>query len=485
MTTANSTAPDGVLVLGEDGGASWWAPQPPAVAAVELGVGEGAVVRVDAGDPSRVLAWAVAPGGDFSALAAAFGDTGFEHILTQASTGQDPVTVYPAPRLAGPWMRCALVAAVQRWSMRPVDEGALLLDEAASRHRTGNAAAAARLFALGSPILMALGHQCLEGELVGGPASELREISLSAGLAVAETGWGKDILDLAASLQSVTSIDDRALESILREWDLEDVSVGGAADMGGDAAPLGILDEVRVSSARIDPSLVPARVLEWRGADQYELFLEHRNGADEVLVSAELAVDVDPLCLEVQQLFAFCAHPETGRLIAAAPMQVDGRRVHTRVPLRGADPGSVHIGVFYADTDLDALRVDRVGQLLVTVDRWMLDAWSHQRCALAAVHTVPVDAASALIDAAAQIRDDHLDLSFTAATTAAQEIDDHLVYHRDELTEDTVVALIARREAIQSYLDNLDTVATSEATAMPSLLAEMLPVESWIDEDYQ
>ncbi|WP_280490378.1 hypothetical protein [Nocardia farcinica] len=480
MTTPN-LVPDGVLTITGDGTASWWSPEPAVVAAVEVSVGRGAVVEVDAAYPDRVLSWVLTPDGDVDALAAAFGDPTLAEHVAAATAGGETVTVTPAPQLVGPWIRRALVAAVQRWALRPVDESALMLDEAASHYRTGNMPAATRLFALASPALMALGQQCLDGQLAGGPAEELREITQAAGQAVADTAWGGNILSLAASLQSQTAIDDDALAAALREWDLEDVSFGGAVHMGADTFEF---SGVSVDSAQIDPSTIPPRILDWRGAEEHELFLEYQAAADQVTISATLAIDVDPLCLETQQLFAYGADRATGEVVAVAPMQVRGHRVEAQLACRGYSPSALHIGLYYAGTELDALRLDEVGQLLVTVDRWMLDAWNHQRTALAAIHAVPADADETLLDAAAQIHEDHLDLASTAADTASTTITDYLEHHPDAPPE-TVTALEVRREVIQRYLDDLEAISASRSPNMPALLAEMLPVEPWNDEDDQ
>ncbi|OUS97279.1 hypothetical protein [Rhodococcus sp. NCIMB 12038] len=477
--TAHEMVPDGVQTSTSDGAVSWWSPQPPAVAPVEITVGRGATIEVDAAYPGRVLSWVLAPGGDIDALATAFCDTGLTELIEHAISNGVTVTMAPAPHLTGPWIRRALVAAVQRWAVRPVDESALILDEASSQYRTGNTPAAARLFALASPTLMALGRQCLDGDLVGGPAEELREITRDASQAVTDAGWGSDILELAAALQAGSVLDDLVLAEALSQWELADIV--GASHLGADT--LGPqTDQLSVDAAAIDPATVPPRVLAWSGAGDREMLVEYDVDADQATVSVALAADVDPLCLETQQLLAYCAEKDTGRMVASVPLQVQGRSVIAQLPCRGFHPDVLHFGVYCADTDLDSLRLNEVGQLQMTVDRWMLDAWNHHRTALAAVHTVPADADETLLDTAAQVRDDHIERAITAADTAAATITEYLAQHPDS-SEEIVTALQARHEVILGYLADLDTAFTSEAGDVPSLLAEMIPADPWDEDD--
>lgn len=486
MTTARNAPPEGVLAFTEGGDVSWWSPRPPAIAAVEISIAPGAVVEVDAAYPSQVLAWVLKAGGDIEALASAFGDVDFaQRIAEEREGGSAAMAVHPAPQLVGPWVRRALVAAVQRWTMRPIDEGALALDEATSQYKIGSPTTASRLFALASPTLMALGQSCLNGEIVGAPAEELKDIAVTAGQAVAAVGWGADILDLAAALQSVNGIDDSVLADVLSEWSLENVSVAGAGHMGGVAGTASIelsaTAEVHLSSTQIDPALVPPRILDWPGADEAELTIEYRSNLDQAAIAAALAVDVDPTCLESQQLCAFAALQETGRVIATAPMQVHGRVVVAHVPCRGIAFGELQFGVYYSGTELEMIRIDRVGKLLTTVDRWMLDAWSHQRTALAAIHAVPAGGDEELIETASEIHDDYMDEAASSASTALTEIDEFLAL-ASGVPDDEVLALQARSEVIRTYLDELRTSPSARPAELSPLLAEMLPIDPWEDE---
>lgn len=79
--TADGKQSDGTLVVDATGGLSWWSHEVPAVAMVDLAIGKGVSVQVDAASPSSVLAWVCLPGGDVDALGAAMADNGFASRL--------------------------------------------------------------------------------------------------------------------------------------------------------------------------------------------------------------------------------------------------------------------------------------------------------------------------------------------------------------------------------------------------------------------
>ena len=476
MTTPDTTG-DGLLVVDDTGTVSWWSARPAAVAPVDVTIGPGAVVQVDASYPAQVLNWILAPGADPAVLATAVGDPDLAATITALAGAGEGTTPMAAPQLTPPWARRAEVAAVTRWTMRPLHEGALMLDDAASEYRTGNTLAASRLFALASPTLFDLGEQCLDGTIRGGPAGELREITRIAEHATTGTGWGPEVLALAAALQDHSDLDDDwALAALLTTQDLSSAdATRGVSDWGSTGT------EVSITTTALDPHTVPPRILGWSGAETYELLVEYREDADTVTVTATLAATVDPLCLEAQQLLAYAADRATGAVTACAPMQVQGRAVVATLPCRGRHPDTLHIGVYYVDTELDELRPDELGQLLTDVDRRMLEAWNHHRTALAAVHAVPADADADLWAAAAKLHKKQIDQAYRCAHNAASKIRAFVATHPD-IPGDVVAALNARRAVILDYRNDLDAAAPTRTTDTHPLLAEMLPVEPWDEE---
>lgn len=479
--TADGKQSDGTLVVDATGGLSWWSHEVPAVAMVDLAIGEGVSVQVDAASPSSVLAWVCLPGGDVDALGAAMADNGFASRLADLRKKGESFSVEGGPTLADTWSRRALVSAVSRWSLRSLHEGALILDEAASEYRAGNEPAAARLFTLGASSLLALGEDCAEGDVVAGPAIEVVEILRIAGEAVAGSKLGDAALELAARCGEPTSFADDELREILAEWDLAAAESQYTAVHYGE----GQASDLRIDTGFIDVQAIPPRIIAWEGADVPDLIIEYQSGKDSVLITATLAGGVDPFSLEVQQLLAYSSDADTGMLAASAPMAVNGRTLAASLPCSGRDPDEFHFGVFYADTDVRALRTGRAGRLLIEVDRLMVDSWNHQRAGISALYTVDASSNGTKFDDAQRIFRDQIRLAGDLASEAEGRLDRILdsFSETNESDEDPTARLIrAKIDAISRYLEQLD-VLDSAPRSMHPLLAEMLPNEAWEEDE--
>jgi hypothetical protein len=377
MSNETETVAEGALVVDADGTTSWWLPSVAAVAEVRLPVADGVELAVDAADPTLVLAWAAAPGAEIDSLAGVFVDGSLVDRVRALRAGGEQVVVEDAPILTRPWVRMATVAAVRQCAVLPLNEGALLLDLASATSGVGYAEAAAHVFGLAAPVLMALGEQCLATEIRGGAASQLVEIAQVADAALAGTAWADDVHALAARLrEEVSEIPD------VFAFDFAGALVADIWTADG-STPSGVL-----TPEFVDPGLVPARILSWPGAAKHEVFVELHDGY--VVVTAALAYRVDERTLEANQLLAFAARRDDGALVATAPMTVTGGTVSAALPVDG-DADGLAFGIFHADSDLDDLRVDRVGRMMVEVDREMADAFVYQRAAVTALHRTSLD----------------------------------------------------------------------------------------------
>ena len=454
----------GILVVHPDGAASWWSHRVPAVAAVTVTVGHGAAVQVDAAYPQQVLAWSVAAGGDVEALARALDDPELVARVQVLTADTDEVLPDDAPVLATAWQRRATVAAVDQCSVRPVSEGALLLDRAEAAVETGNSEAAEQLFALAAPTLMHLGEQCLDGILVGVVASDVARMAGVAAEALSAHGWGPDIQELARSLaDELDATADHGIAAI-NDW----VASVGVQTHLGEGAPGTLL------ATYVDPALVPQRMLAWTGADHPDLMVEI--GSDETaLVSVYLDAAADVRSPDSMRLLAYAAEPD-GTVAAVAPMYVVGRALVATLSFAGRDEATLSFGVYHADVDPARLRTDPLAQVLVEVDRWMLDAFSRHRYARALLY-----ASTAGDDHDAQKRQHtQLGIARTAAENAIELLES---YVPSAATDHRAAALlVARRDAIRSYRESL-TADQHYPDSLRPLLAEVVEPEPVEDGD--
>ncbi|MCC4306281.1 MULTISPECIES: hypothetical protein [unclassified Rhodococcus (in: high G+C Gram-positive bacteria)] len=461
------------IELSDSGDLSWFSGLAPAVAEVEVVVGRGVRVTVDAATPSAVMAWTLHRSADPEPLAASTGDPTLLDHIARARAGEI-VNVAPL-HLTEHWARRALTEAVSRWTMSPLDEGALMLDEAAAHEHTGNALAAARLVALASPALESLGQQCLDGFIVGGGAAELIEIAASAARSVDNLYWGPAVTDLSHRLEAVTAFDDADLEHMLTEFARAEESV--ISGHLGLETSTSVVVNLAIIPAIIDPHALPARILSWRGAHAPELIVEYHGDSDEVTISAHLAADVDPFSVEPGRVLAYAADKVTGQVLAVEPMKAVHRTLVGTLVLTSSDLSAYTFGVLHSETDMRTLRSSAIGRDLVEVDRLMLEAWNRQRSALSALHVVEAGASEETHARAQRTAAGLIGKSRTAAMNA-RTILDQLVAGKASESAELVEALTVRRDAISRYLVTLRTVTTPTDGTHP-LLVEMLPVDPW------
>ncbi|NVN49156.1 hypothetical protein [Mycolicibacterium hippocampi] len=453
MSKETQTAAEGALVVDSDGTTSWWLPRVAAVAEVRLPVADGVELAVDAADPTLVLAWAAAPGAEIESLAGVFADAGLVDRVRALRGGGEQVVVENAPTLTRPWVRMATVAAVRQCAVLPLHEGALLLDLASATSGVGHAEAAAHVFGLAAPVLLALGEQCLAREIRGGAATELVEIAQVADAALAGTAWADDVHALAARLR----------EEVSEIPDVFAFDFAGAvrADIDGPS----VLMPVAVKTLEfVDPTLVPARILAWRGAAERELIIEVHD--DHVVVSASLADGIDDRTLEANQLLAYAARLEDGGLIASSPMTVHDHTVSAALPIVGGDQ-AVSFGIIHADGDFDDVRVDAVGRDLLRVDRQMVDAFGDQRAAVAELHrTSLLDDQTEALDASTR----YIRAAKAAAGDALTRLEERLDASIDDV--DVRELIEARVAAVEAFEIRVERRAVSAGTE--PLLAELV-----------
>ncbi|WP_071289064.1 hypothetical protein [Mycolicibacterium llatzerense] len=468
MSTAQERGHDhdkGVLVIHPDGAAAWWSPLPPAVASVHVAVGTGAVVEVDAADPSLVVGWGLQAGGDVQALSGAFDDAQLAaHLRLLADTGQD-VFAKSAPALTEAWVRRANVAAVAQCTHRPVHESALLLDQASADHATGRTTLATSLFQMAAPSLLDLGEDCLAGQITGGAATDIARIAGEASQVLSGSGWAPDVAELADQLQADIEPFSDTDAGILALFDQLEAAT---RDM---AAAHMSRTETTDKEYFIDPAAVPARLLAWAGGATRDLRMTNAAGSNQFVISAKLAASVDERSVELGELLAYAADKNTGELVAVAPMRVEDRTVTATVIYDGP-AAELTFGVYHADTDVKTLRLDELGLLLVRVDRRMLDAYQDHRLALAAIHEGDVISA---VDEMEAKRDRHLAEAGRAAGEAADLLDDYLDDH--DVDSDVEVLLQRRRQAITAYGDGLAAGRLSSPPGAEPLLSELLPAD--------
>ncbi|USI89658.1 hypothetical protein [Rhodococcus pyridinivorans] len=460
----------------EEGTLYWHSLTAPAVTEVDLDVAPGVRVQIDAAAPAHILAWELHEDADPSAIANAVTDPTVFVAITTARTGAS--VSLPSLRLTEGWARLALTRAISRWSPKPLDEAALLLDEAAAHQQSGNRIAAARLVALTTPLLENLGHRRLEGLLAGGPGNELTAIAQLAADSVSDKFWGAEIRVLADRLRAeIPSTDevDRWARGLIDEHSGAS-ALALSVDTHGEPEPEPMFV---VSSHRIDPHVVPARVFGWAGAESPEMFAEYQRGAAHVLVSLQLADHLDPQVLYEGQFLAYAADRTTGRLVSTEPMANDDRMLVASLPLFGHEFDSLVFGVFESDTDIRALRTTPLNLELAYIDRLMIDAWTHHRTALAVLHSLDSSAGNSTIDSAQDSVTALMGQARASAVNARNRIQATIASLPSDATA-IAELLVARLDAIQRYVVSLRRTAIPDDGMRP-LLAEMLPIEPWDD----
>jgi len=488
----SAAAGTAVLVIGERGPVSWWSGRAAAVPAVELPLGPGITGRVDPAVPHRLLSWTVEAQAAPEPLGAALDDRELADLVRVLRARGSAVYALECPELSEPWRARALVVAVDRWTMRPVHHGALLVDRAVAAHDTGEPTAAGRSFRHAGYAFDQFAEHCLDGRL-SAPAVELLRRAVPRAAA-----HGVTVPGLREALDEAEVIDPLALLDAVRRWSLDvDLpgAVGLAATLGGEYGADRRASEAAVTELEpvpLDPTVLPPRILAWYGARTPELRVEHHPATALVHLSASLLPGVDPFCREVTDLLAYAADRETGALLAVTAVAVASGRVVAELPSAGHDPATLHFGLFAADVAPSALRADPLGRGLVDIDRAMIDAWNQHRTAMATLASVRAGAGEAELTEAGLRCEEHLLLAESATLDArdfATGLLDALGHRDAEHTADGRPAgpdgprglLRARLAAIAEYLALL---RRPEVAAVPLTLTDLVPPdEQEIDRD--
>ncbi|MFH5230863.1 hypothetical protein [Antrihabitans spumae] len=462
MTTVHEHVPvPGVLTVDVDGAAEWWSARVAAVGLVEVVVGDSCTVRVDSSRPAVVLGWTVGAGADPDPLGRAVANMALAELITSLRGNGKSVQIVDGPVLAEPFEHLAAVTAVARWTLRPVNAGALLLDRAVAAEMVGNRGEAWRLFSYAEDALLDFAEMCLQK----GGSSAIGD-RLVAALAAAQTcGLDGPYIDgLLAQLEQWSPIADADLVKAFSDWRNAEVvgAVGAATDMGN--GPSGGDPDLFVTTSYLDIEAIPPRVIAWEGAAKPELLIEYHRAQDRAIVTASLAAGVDAVSQEVRQLFAYLCDKETGRVVATAPMTVTGGSVSANLPGMGLTVDQLYAGLFKTGVRIESLRTDPVGRCLAEVDRHMVDAWGHARSAVAVGFTLPPTAYDAKRRVAMRTRATQLRMAQTAAQNASTLLTREIEARGDsDADSEAVNALLrARLDAVEEFVEDLGNFAAAQ-----------------------
>ncbi|MFE1596970.1 hypothetical protein [Nocardia sp. NPDC058705] len=440
----------GRVVVDEAGGVSWFASRPSVLPAVEFQVGPGVHLVLDPLTPASPLGWVVDPDTDPAPLAEPFDDRALASLVSVLVAGGPSVSSFDCPDLTSAWAQRGHVASVARWTLRPLDNGALLLDEGLAELRCGHDGAARRLFGFGEYALLALGERAVDSEIPR-PALELvREL-----VAVwARLGLSEQVRELAEQLVGVD------------EFELAVAMVGWAAE--AESASVGPLTHSRVTpltdveEVTIDPTVLAPRIIAWAGPEVPELQVNYRAADQTFVLIANLARGVDPWCAEANELLAYRADPDTGRLLAVAPVTAaDDGVLSAELPAQD-DPAVGCFGLFSATVAPELVRAAERDLIGIEIDRELLHGWNLHRRATAL--------------RAADAESPELDMLLMAAETA-------IANGRAQLGELAFVDQPPHREmAIRARIaavgDYLDAIGRGDDCPGQVLLCELVAPES-------
>lgn len=450
---------DGILVVESDGAVSWWSRRAAAVGEVDLLIAAGISAQIDAARSDMLLAWAIRPAARPEPLAAAVGDPVLAEVVDELRRHGERVCTYRCPPLVPVWRRRALVAAIGRWTMRPLHSGAFMLDEAVAEKGLGHDSVARRLFGYAEAALLDLGERCASGELSGDVLPLLRRAATDATV----LGVGDD--ELVATLAGLEQADDEELARVLGQWS----QTSGAAGAVPAASALDASAPGRdVDSFALDPAVLPPRIAAWHGARSSELLVRYRHSNDVFAVSAALAERVDPTCRELGELLAYAADPETGRVLAVAPVRVQDNMIRAELPAPGARIGATAFGLCRGDVAAAAARCGPLGRALIDIDRNVLDGWNQHRAALAKLSVAGDSGGRARAAGEMQWFG-----AVASVRNARRQLRDLLETVAGYADPEVIATLRARRAAIDEYLVLLAEPAGGETAEL--LLAELIP----------
>ncbi|MFE3193818.1 hypothetical protein ACFXHA_32780 [Nocardia sp. NPDC059240] len=451
-------------------GLVWRSETAAAVAEIQVPVGPGVSVTVDAADPATVLAFDLDPTVDPAPLAAACTEDVSALVEAVRSATRTPAT--QPLRLRPHWARHALVVAVSQRFPEPIHEGALLLDTAAADQGVGDTASASAMVSWVIPVLSELASDCLNDRLTGAAAATLTEVARRCAEAVAGLDRGPEVAEIAELLAARQAVVDDGLLREILEYLARAGDSGLAYNLGDSPDDTGTAVE---DEAEVDLLAVPPRILRWNGAREPEIRVE-RVSPDSVDMRVRLASEVDPRCREVGTLRAYAADGRDGSLLATAVVRPDGRSLlgHLRFGgKRGLEPV---YGLFSADLGPGVIRADPTGQALRAIDRLMIGAWSAHRMAICTAAGVDPRSAADLREQFALSAQGMVVRARSLASAAADRLDalaGHIAVEDPGLGD----RLVARRAAVESYLAVLDGPALHVAPGAEPLLAEQIPAD--------
>lgn len=466
-------------VLSDATAFSWDSGLAPAVAEVAVEIAPGVDVVLDAADTSTLLSWRVLRDSNVQAFADAVAEQDVVQIIETTRAGSE--IECDALHLVAAWTRRARTSAIARWEPSPIDEGALMLDEAGARYRTGDHDGAAHLVAAASPALEMLTEDCENGETCSSATSELALLAASARDVTIGEDWGYAIAALSGRVDTIAAIGAFDDELLMR-W-LEDLVEAEAFDLvGSDLAGGESTARSEVEWAFVDPNLVPPRILEWRGARVPELRAELDTAVrpPRVVLTVRLAYGVDPQCAEASRLIGFAAD-RSGKLLATTPLVPNGTTLTGAFSSMEAEFETATFGVFDCTGDPRDLRLGQLAPELIDADRNMIEAWSLGRSATAALHTVGAAADEETTDAAQSVADGFTVDALDAADRAVAALERVRTLVGVESTP-LLELVTARIDAIRAFVERIESRTPEPAGAQP-LLAELVRAPQFDDSD--
>lgn len=285
----------------------------------------------------------------------------------------DPAAGVHASHVRRAWVRC-----VDEVHLGPLEESALLLDEAAAMVEIGEADSAMTLLGLAAVATEEWVGLAEEGGLPGAALNELRLILRTVGERAAEcaehhgaTGRVQEWVD---RLVGVTEVDDA-----LSERRASDAATSAFLRAGGTGQERGgsnmAMDSGSVDTARTPPRLVVSQPAGGEVLVEFTLDGDDPVAAD---VSVALARGVDPDAREVTRL-RLMVFDSAGQPLSVAALDAVGRMLATRITNRDVLAEASEFAVVSADAGLARVRRDGPALVEATVDRLARHAWTSTR----------------------------------------------------------------------------------------------------------
>lgn len=365
-------------------------------------------------EPSQPIAWQCDEFDGAEAFASAFGQA-WVRKASQALGGEaaDPTPLQP-PRVDDSYARVAVVRSIAAWYPEPIDEAALLIDEALAWHDANVPESAKAALTAGATALVSIADamwQARQGEALAtipmfcqGAIESAVEIALQL---LPDDDEDKELLGRIASRQRESSRDGieatDAISAFLAQISLPTMFHEAHLVAGGAQ-----VQDQELAVLPVAPGAVTPRTLAWRGPLEPELSAQ-RVG-DDIVVKAELASGMSAYSVEASSLVAFACDQESGEVVARALMEQDADS-HTVSALLAVPEGArIAIGIFEIDR-VEAVRTDRLGEYLSRLERISVARWVALRKRILAVAVGGSSAkAVALTTAAQQLLDECEDL---------------------------------------------------------------------------